>query len=87
MLSKQSLFSSKREETVLPRNPWPGSAPQTNSSNVSSAPKASTTSTTSTMAMIKVNRASASVARMLGVRSCATCKRTCAGIMSSKAAI
>ncbi len=47
MLSKQSLFSSKREETVLPRNPWPGSAPQTNSSNVSSAPKASTTSTAS----------------------------------------
>ena len=47
MLSKQSLFSSKREETFLPRNPWPGSAPQTNSSNVSSAPKASTTSTAS----------------------------------------
>lgn len=47
MLSKQSLFSSKREETVLPRNPWPGSAPQTNSSNVSSAPKASTANTAS----------------------------------------
>ena len=47
MLSKQSLFSSKREETVLPRNPWPGSAPQTNSSNVSTAPKASTTTTAS----------------------------------------
>lgn len=47
MLNKQSLFSSKREETVLPRNPWPGSAPQTNSSNVSSAPKASTASTAS----------------------------------------
>ena len=28
MLNKQSLFSSKREETVLPRNPWPGSAPK-----------------------------------------------------------
>ena len=47
MLNKQSLFSSKREETVLPRNPWPGSAPQTNSSNVSSAPKSSTASTAS----------------------------------------
>lgn len=28
MLNKQSLFSSKREEAPLPRNPWPGSSSQ-----------------------------------------------------------
>jgi len=36
MLNKQSLFSSKREESPLPRNPWPGN----NSGTPPQAPQA-----------------------------------------------